>query len=80
MTVRRSTLRQALSLSSRAGESKRLLEILKNPKGSGSNAFKRTEYGLIGNEMFFLVHYIGDEAAFENIPHGNAKKSGKKLC
>ena len=49
----------------------------KNPKGSGSNAFKRTEYGLIGNERFFLVYYIGDEAAFENIPHGNAKKSGK---
>lgn len=46
-----------------------------NRKGSGSSAFKRTEYGLVNNDRYFLIHYIGDETAFEDMPHGNAKKS-----
>ena len=50
---------------------------IKNPKGSASSAFKRTEYGLIGNERFFLIHYIGDETVFEPMPHGNVKNPGK---
>ena len=40
-----------------------------NRKVSGSNAFKRTEYGLVGNDRYFLIHYIGDETAFEDMPH-----------
>ena len=49
----------------------------KNPKGSGSNAFKRVEFGLIGNNRYFLVQYTGDESVFEEMPHGNAKHSTK---
>ena len=48
-----------------------------NRKGLGSSAFKTTEYGLVSNDRYFLIHYIGDETAFEDMPHGNAKKSGK---
>ena len=55
----------------------------KNPKGAGSSLFKRTEYGLLDSERFFLLHYIGDETVFEPMPHGNAKKSSRnyvKTC
>ena len=48
-----------------------------NKKGSASSAFKRMEYNIIGDDRFFLVQYIGDEKTFEDMPHGNAKKSKK---